>query len=361
MGKNEEMDFTLPTGITHGSESRNCDPQLHPRVDEQYNNYITRNSRRNHNYNLWSSIKQMVWGQYNPYFGKLWRFSRYRFNLYNTYGWKRLFLRGSVESSKSGDRTDRNRKNYRNGLYYCLLVSLLSVAPVKAEGETNNTSNPVAAATGNVTNQAVQFQNNGAPSRQHYGSNISCNGSTMTFSPFYMGNHTKPWDIDDGEMTPSSYTMAENWGFQVNFMVPLDKRGLERCRSMAARQEEKMRLDYELVRALKCAELQTKGFMIHPKSQLYSLCADIVPIKSWEKAVNKVIKCKTPPPPWYKPWSKPKEKCNMSSLTLQRGDNTPNLDGPNDFLPEVKTSRIIENEAVKPAPKKTPKKTTTEE
>ena len=49
----------------------------------------------------------------------------------------------------------------------------------------------------------------------------------------------------------------------------------------------------------------------------------------------------------------------MSSLTLQRGDTTPNLDGPNDLQPEVKTSRIIENTAVKPA-KKTSKKTTEE-
>ena len=55
----------------------------------------------------------------------------------------------------------------------------------------------MAAATGNVTNQAVQFQNNGSMSRQNYGPSISCNGSTMTFSPFYMGNHTKPWEIND--------------------------------------------------------------------------------------------------------------------------------------------------------------------
>ena len=264
------MAFTLPTGITHGSESRDSDPKLHPRVDEQYNNYNSRNNRGDHNYNLWSSLKQMVWGQYYPHLGNLWRDSRQRFNLYNPYSWKRLFPRGGVESSKSGDRTDRNRKNYRNGLYYCLLVSLLSVAPVKAEGETNNTSNPVAAATGNVTNQAVQFQNNGAPSRQHYGPNISCNGATMTFSPFYMGNHTKPWDIDEDGMRPSSYTMAENWGGQLNFMVPLDREGLKRCRSIASRQEEKMRLDYELVRVLKCAELQQKGFMLLPNCLLYT-------------------------------------------------------------------------------------------
>ena len=113
-----------------------------------------------------------------------------------------------------------------------------------------------------------------------------------------MGNHTKPWDIDEEGMRPSSYTMAENWGFQVNFMVPLDKRGLERCRSMAARQEEKMRLDYELVRALKCAELQTKGFMIHPKSEFSPLCADIVPIASYLKSTQ-------PPIPKEKPWYNP--------------------------------------------------------
>jgi len=141
----------------------------------------------------------------------------------------------------------------------------------------------VAAATGNVTNQAVQFQNNGAPSRQHYGPNISCNGSTMTFSPFYMGNHTTPFDE---EMVQQTYTVAENWGAQINFMVPLDRRGLQRCLSIAARQEEKMRLDYELVRALKCAELQTKGFMLQPGSRVASMCSDVIPISAYLKETN---------------------------------------------------------------------------
>jgi len=98
-----------------------------------------------------------------------------------------------------------------------------------------------------------------------------------------MGNHTKPWDIDEDGMRPSSYTMAENWGGQINFMVPLDREGLRRCRSMAARQEEKMRLDYELVRALKCAELQQKGFMLVPGSRVYSMCSDVIPIAAYLK------------------------------------------------------------------------------
>jgi hypothetical protein len=173
-------------------------------------------------------------------------------------------------------------KKLYNKLYYYIAVCLLTVGPAFAEGDTNNSSNPVAAATGNVTNQAVQFQNNGASSRQTYGPSISCNGSTMTFSPFYMGNHTNPYtaDEDTRDLYPSSYQLNENWGFQINFMVPLDKRGLEQCRRIAKRQEEKMQLDYELVRALKCAELQRQGFTIRPGTRVAFLCQDIVPIQS---------------------------------------------------------------------------------
>ncbi len=156
-------------------------------------------------------------------------------------------------------------------LYHYIALCILTVTPAYAE--TNNTSNPVAAATGNVTNQAVQFQNNGASSRQNYGPNIACNGSTMTFSPFYMGNDTQPVD-------PDGYVISENWGFQVNFMVPLDREGLRQCRRIAKRQEEKMQLDFELVRALKCAELQQRGFAIRPNTRVYHICSDIVPIQT---------------------------------------------------------------------------------
>ena len=165
----------------------------------------------------------------------------------------------------------------------------------------------MAAATGNVTNQAVQFQNNGAPSRQVYGPNISCNGATMTFSPFYMGNHTKPWD-EDGQS--QGYTLGENWGGQINFMVPLDGSLVERCKAMADRQMEKMRLDYELVRALKCAELQQKGFTILPGSRVYKMCSDIVPIVAYKKEINKEQQKQCTPIKEFKfPWQKKKQKC----------------------------------------------------
>ena len=252
----------------------------------------------------------MVWGQHNPFISQLWRDSRQRFNLQYDNSWFRLLTRGSNKSSKSNNRADRDRSNYRNGLYYCFLVCLLSVAPVKAEDETNNVSNPVAAATGNVTNQAVQFQNNGAPSRQHYGSGVSCNGSTMTFSPFYMGNHTVPFDE---EMSQRSYTVAENWGGQINFMFPLDRRGLAQCRKIAKRQEEKMRLDYELVRVLKCAELQQKGFMLAEGTRVFDMCNDVVPIVEYKKnkkvAVKQYLKKECTPIDKKFPWSKREYKC----------------------------------------------------
>jgi len=116
-----------------------------------------------------------------------------------------------------------------------------------------------------------------------------------------MGNHTTPFDET---MTQQTYTVAENWGAQINFMIPLDKKGLERCRTIAARQEEKMRLDYELVRVLKCAELQKKGFMLIPESRVYSMCSDVIPIASYKKAEAKAKSDLLPPQPPKKWWNK---------------------------------------------------------
>ena len=298
---------TLSSVVTHSSKSRISNPEFYSGFNEQHNDNDSGDRRRNNDDHLWICFKFMGWNKYYSYFSNIWRNSRFRFRLHDTYSWRSIYSRSNHKSSQSSSIGNRNRKRNRHYIYYGFLVSLLSIAPVRAEE--NNVSNPVAAATGNVTNQAVQFQNNGAPSRQHYGPHISCNGATMTFSPFYMGNHTKPWDIDEDGMRPSSYTMAENWGGQINFMIPLDREGLNRCRSIAARQEEKMKLDYELVRVLKCAELQQKGFMLIPHSRTYEMCSDVIAIASWKKAEKEVLQCKTPPKPWYQPWKQTKPKC----------------------------------------------------
>ncbi len=174
----------------------------------------------------------------------------------------------------------------------------------------------MAAATGNVTNQAVQFQNNGAPSRQVYGANNSCNGATVTFSPFYMGNHTTPFD---DQMEQQSYTVAENWGGQVNFMVPLDGSTVELCKSIARKHAAKMDLDYELVRVLKCAEIQQKGFMLVPGSRVYHMCNDVIPIVAFKNEVKKEqIKQCIPIEEFRFPWQKQRQKCPLKYKPLNQ-------------------------------------------
>ena len=297
------MAFTLPTVFTLGSKSRISYASVHPRLDEFHPDNDPGNNRDNRDYNLWVCIKQMVRRQHNPHLNVFRRNSGFRFGIQHDNSWQRLHTRDSNKSSQSGVRSDRDRKRNRNYFYYGLVISILTIgAPSHAgEGETNNTSNPVAAATGNVTNQAVQFQNNGAPSRQVLGPNISCNGPTMTFSPFYMGNHTTPFD---DHMDQQSYTVAENWGAQLNFMVPLDGSLIERCKAIGARQQAKMELDYELVRVLKCGELQQKGFMIRPGTRVYHMCSDVIPISAFKAEVDKAQAARLPPPPPKKWWQK---------------------------------------------------------
>ncbi len=275
-------------------------PTVHARQHELNHNNDPRDRGGDNYHDIWVCIKQMVRRQYNPHLSVFWRNSRFRFGIQYDNSWLRLHSRGNNKSSQSGTRSNKHRQRNRYFVYYGIIISILTIGgPIHAsEGETNNTSNPVAAATGNVTNQAVQFQNNGAPSRQIIGPNISCNGATMTFSPFYMGNHTTPYDE---HMDQQSYTVAENWGGQINFMVPLDGSLVERCKAAANRQIEKMKLDYELVRALKCAELQQKGFMIRPATRVYHMCSDVIPIAAFKKEVAKALAAKNPPPPkkWY--------------------------------------------------------------
>ena len=193
-------------------------------------------------------------------------------NIYRNYGWRPLDSRADNTISRRS-RNNRHHRKHRPNFYYYIAFYLLAITPVFAEPEVQNTSNPVAAATGNVTNQAVQFQNNGAPSRQIFGPNSSCNGSTMTFSPFYMGNDTIPNESD-------GYVRSNNYGAQINFMIPLDGGMIEQCKEIARRHEQKMRLNYEMVRALKCTEIMKAGFTFRPGSRVEVLCHDIIPIVS---------------------------------------------------------------------------------
>ena len=158
------MAFTLTSSIPCWSKSRVSHASVHPRQYELNYNDPTRSDRGNNHHNLWVCIKQMVRRQHNPHLSYFWRNSGFRFGIQYDNSWLRLYSRSNNKSSQSGTRSNRDRKRNRNYLYYGIIISILTIGtPSYAEeGETNNTSNPVAAATGNVTNQAVQFQNNGA-------------------------------------------------------------------------------------------------------------------------------------------------------------------------------------------------------
>ena len=277
------MDSSLSFVVTRNSKSKHCHASVYNRVDAVNDNNITNNNRRDSTRCTRSGSHNLQRYKHNRW-RNWWDWCRHSY--LHPSNWRNQL--GFLDNNKRSrdNRNNNNRQNNRNRVYYKLLLYLCTIStPVFAED--TNVSNPVAAATGNVTNQAVQFQNNGASSRQVYGPNIQCNGSTMTFSPFYMGNHSKPLDEF---MQPTSYTLAENWGFQINFMVPLDKSGYKQCKEMAKRYEEKMKLEYEITRAHKCADLMKKGFMYRPNTPNAKMCQDIIPIVSTKPPQKKKFK-----------------------------------------------------------------------
>ena len=268
------MDISTITNTAECCSSKFNNTSLYAR---QYasNNYNNSNSNRdNRHRSLWRRLQQLVWNQRSTKCSN----KRFQHNIHSTHS-RGSVSTGDCNQSCRSSRDNRNRSFYYNKLHYYIAIYLLTIgSPVLAE-DIYNTAAPESTATGNVTNQAVQFQNNGAPSRQQYGEGIVCNGPTMTLSPFYMGNDSVPYDYE-------SYVKSNQWGAQLNFMVPLDWSTINRCKSIAKRKEQKMQLDYELVRALKCAEIQQKGFTFRPGSRVEHMCHDIVPIALVNKQIT---------------------------------------------------------------------------
>ena len=179
-----------------------------------------------------------------------------------------------------------DRKKYYNRFYYklsyklgiCLYAVGLYVSPVLAQTAPSNTNiaGPSASATGNVTNQAVQVLQ-GPYAVNTYGAGVSCQGPTMSLSPFALRNFNSSQD-------PATYqTQNGNFGVSMGFNFPLDGSLQEICKTRAkveiARQQaeaDKARLDFELVRLLKCGEAIKNGISFHPDSPYHKICADVV-------------------------------------------------------------------------------------
>jgi len=178
-----------------------------------------------------------------------------------------------------------DRSNHRNTIYNKLYIGIYAVAAnailcgsVTAQTAPSNTNiaGPSASATGNVTNQAVQVLQ-GPYAVNTYGAGVSCQGPTMSLSPFVMGNL-------NGDKDPESFqSHSANAGFSMGFNFPLDGSLTELCKARArveiARQQaeaDKARLDFELVRLLKCGEALKAGVSFHPQSPYAKICSDVV-------------------------------------------------------------------------------------
>lgn len=156
---------------------------------------------------------------------------------------------------------------------------MLGVARAEEQSPVTNIAGPSASSTGSVTNQAVQVLN-GPYMTNTYGSGISCQGPSLNVTPFAYGTV-------NGTKDPDSYQSHNlNPGISMTLSMPLDQSLQQLCRDSVktamARQEAetaKARLDFELVRLLKCGEAIKAGIQFHPQSPYAKICADVVVAK----------------------------------------------------------------------------------
>ena len=174
-----------------------------------------------------------------------------------------------------------DRSHHRNKFNHYInlcLYAIISSGTAFAQSAPSNTNiaGPSASATGNVTNQAVQVLQ-GPYAINTYGSGVSCQGPTMSFAPFALAT-------GNGSNDPETHkSFSGNAGVSLGFNFPLDGSLTEICKSRArveiSRQQaeaDKARLDFELVRLLKCGEAIKSGITFHPDSPYYKICADVV-------------------------------------------------------------------------------------
>jgi hypothetical protein len=171
----------------------------------------------------------------------------------------------------------KNYARFYNKLNVCLYAIVFSGSAFAQSAPSNtNIAGPSASATGNVTNQAVQVLQ-GPYAMNTYGNGVSCQGPTMSLAPFILGNTNFSKDPE----TFQSYT--GNGGISMGFNFPLDGSLQEICKERAKveirrqnAEADKARLDFELVRLLKCGEALKAGISFSPLSPYAKVCEDVV-------------------------------------------------------------------------------------
>ena len=270
------MAFIIPAGFNPWR--RKCaisDPELHSRVNDFNDNDHSNNQRDRPNQGLWRRLQECQRQQCDPEQ----RHQRGGHNLHGDRHHKAVQPRG-CDQERRNCGANGHHKDHHHELHYKQLIRVFAVIfcfclPVRAEGGgTTAIANPVATSSGSVSNQAVQI-NQGSYSQQGYGNGHTCNSSTLVLTPFYLGN-----DVNNPE---AAYIRNQNFGAQVSLSIPLDFEMVRLCKDLAKRKLEKERLDYELVRILKCVEIKKAGYMIHPSSPYAGVCADVIPIAAARK------------------------------------------------------------------------------
>ena len=162
-----------------------------------------------------------------------------------------------------------------------------------AQGDTPVTAiaNPQASSSGSVVNNATQVLN-GPYHTNSYGGGIMCQGPTLNLSPFLTTSVSGQYPYEayaqldgagDRDRTGQKNSWSFNPGISATISIPLDGNAQALCAQAAetwiARQAvetSKARLDFELVRLLRCGEAVRQGIYFHPDSPYASVCADVV-------------------------------------------------------------------------------------
>ena len=257
-------------GCSDSSRGSKCLPELHAGQHDEHNDYRHNNRGNNFYRTFWRRLSKLDWNKHNSQRSD--RGREYNLLCDDSRGG---FSDGDRRTDGWGYRNRRHRPHGRANISHKFAVGLLAVtfflpAGVKAdddiEGGVTAIARPQAVSTGQATNQAVQI-NQGGYSKQGYSPGHFCNSPTFTVTPFFLGNEVFP-----------EYMRGQNYGIQATVSMPLDYKMVSLCKELAEKKIEKERLDYALIRALKCAQLIETGFMFHPSSPFAVVCQDVVPI-----------------------------------------------------------------------------------
>ena len=172
-----------------------------------------------------------------------------------------------------------------------LLTTLGSTAYAQGDTPVTAIANPQASSSGSVVNNATQVLN-GPYHTNSYGGGVMCQGPTLNISPFLTTSVSGQYpyeayvDLDgDGirDRTGQKNSWSFNPGISATISIPLDNRAQDLCYDAAAShtarinaETSKARLDFELVRLLRCGEAVRQGIYFHPDSPYASICADVV-------------------------------------------------------------------------------------